>query len=499
MADINNIVTVNTTITTGGLIAREFGITLWISPNADLPASDPLRTYADLDQVEADFAAGSSPVLAATVYFGAEVTPKNLMIGRWIDTDIAAELVGGELPALATITAISDGSLIMNGQSVTAIDFSSDASYADVATTLETALLGAGVSVTVVFDSLTTSFTIETVAVGAAATLTFATTEGSGTDISDLFALSSTTAVSLSQGTDQQTIEEAFQNFQSINNIFYFVTLDSTENDTQTVIDLSTEIFDKIYFYFAESSDPQALVTNETTSTFAQLFAQQSSRTAGDWTPETSENLAIASAAFWSGQTNFEGTNSVPNTNLKNRPLIDPSILTTSQATELSRKRVNDFTPIGGGTTSQTVSNVYQFGYMFQNGIWQDIRYGVDWLSNAIQVAVLDLLIEVNRTPQTIEGQALIKETIETVCKQGITNGLLAPGIVSAPTKSQIISITGNSLFNGTLALGFLVFPQPLSTLSTQDRNARKMPPFYVWTKGSGAVNSVDINLIFDQ
>ncbi|MEE9451885.1 MAG: hypothetical protein V3V61_03905, partial [Gammaproteobacteria bacterium] len=123
---------------------------------------------------------------------------------RVLFPEFSSTLVGGTLPSLATITAISDGSLIMNGQPVTAIDFSSDVSYADIALTLQSALVAANVNVTVTADLLNTSLIVKTIAEGAV--LTYASTEGSGTDISDLFALSSTTSVSLKQGVTDELL-----------------------------------------------------------------------------------------------------------------------------------------------------------------------------------------------------------------------------------------------------------------------------------------------------
>jgi len=318
--------------------------------------------------------------------------------------------------------------------------------------------------------------------------------------------LTDDTAIQLNQGVDAETIEEAMAEFKELNDIFYFITLDTEYNDTSTSLDLSTWTFTRPYMYFTESSDTQALVTNDTTSIPAQLFAQQSERTSCDWTPAASttsglytENLSLSSAAKLSGGVNFNGSNSVINAALKKRPLIEASTLTTTQSTELDRKRVNRYVPIGGDTVSQTVRDIYEWGYCCANGIWQDIRYGVDWLVNAIQVDVLDGMLETDLIPQTIQGQMFIKGIIENTCKQGIINGLLAPGETSAIVTNQIITKTGNTDYNGTLANGYLVYPMPLSTMSEAERVARKLPIFYVWVKGSGAVNNVDIVLAFDQ
>ena len=505
MANVNDIVNVTATIETGGLSTRDFGITLFVTDDETLPSSDPLRIYSDLDGVAADFSETSAPYLAAQVYFAQSPFPRNFMVGRWITSDTAAVLTGNTLPDLSSITDVVDGGFVINDVDVEAMDFSGASSYSDVASIVETACTSAGLDVAVTYDSIITAIVITTNVTGATATLTYATAGTSTEDAASLLALREEDDASLTQGADAQTIAEAMENFVSINDIFYFITLDPAYKDTQTVIDLSTWVFDNVYMYFAESSDPACLETDDTSSIFAQLFEQESSRTAGDYTPATSDttalvvdNLAVSSAARLSS-VNFEGSNTLINPAFKNRPLIDPSSLTTSQTTELDRKRVNRFVTIGGGTVSSTTQNIYRQGYCFANNIWQDVRYGVDWLTNAIQVAVLDVLLTDDKVPQTIQGQALIQTTIESVCRQGVTNGLMAAGDVSDVVKSNIISITGNASFDGTLPLGYLVYPQALSTLSDDDRLARKLPPIYVWCKGSGAVNFIDIALYFNQ
>ncbi len=506
MTSISNIVNVNASIITGGLLRREFGITLFVTKDDTLPSNDPLRIYSGIDDVASDFADTSAPYLAAQVYFAQEPYPKNFMVGRWLHENTSAILTGGTLPSLPTLTAITDGSLELEGEQVTGMDFSSAVSYSDIANVVETQInASAAPTVTVTYDATSTSLIVTTVATGSGITLTYASSAGTGTDVSDTLALDSATAISLTQGADGQTIQEAMENFQDLNDIFYFITLDPIDKDTQTVIDLSTWVFDRAYIYYAESSDAQTLVTDDLTSNFALLFAQQSRRTSGDYTPALStnpalyaDNIAVSSAARLSS-VNFDGTDTLINPGLKNRPLIFPSTLTTSQETELDRKLVNRLTPVGGGTTSPTIENKYFWGYSFENGVWIDITYAIDWFVNAVQVDVFDLLSESDRIPQTIEGQTQVVEVIRGICDQAIRNGMIAPGELSAVATNSVKTITGNSAFNGVLSAGYLIYPQPLSTLSESNRIARKLPPFYVWLKGSGAVNYIDISILFDQ
>ena len=503
MADISSIVKIDEQIDTGGIARRDFGRTLFVTPDTTLGSSDRLKVYADIAGVALDFATTSEPYKAANIYFAQTPFPKNLLIGRWFKADSAAELIGGTLPTLTTIQAVVSGSLRLNAVDVSGMDFSSALSYADVATTLEAAIDAAGFAVSVVFDALTANFIITTDAVGVDATLTYASPTGSGTDVSQLFALDSDTATRLNQGVAAESIETAMGMFESINDTFYFITLDAIEKDSQTVIDLSTWVFDRPYMFIAESSDELVKESTDLTSIFYALFQQQSERTVGDWTPAQpvtsglfTDYLALSTAARASS-VNFDGVDTIINMTYRQRPLIDTSDLTATQSNVFDSKRVNRYVPVGGGTVSQTISDIYLKGYTFANSIRFMTRFGVDWFKNALQVACLNLLMSDPTLSQVPAGQATVKQVVTSVCNQAVINGFLAPGQVTSATQAQIIQVTGATNFDGTLPAGFLIFPQPISQLTEQEKIGGKSGVFYVWATGSGKIDFIEISLRF--
>lgn len=514
MANTNDIVDVSIQIGTNGLQARNFGVTLHVTTDDTLPPSNSLQVFTDFEDIQNTFAVGSEPYEAGEVYFGQDTVPANLLIGRWFDTPTAASLVGGVYTGtLADLQAISDGSLEINGDTITGIDLTSAVSFDDVTMALTAAMNGGtNTNGSAQYDAGTKRFSFVNNVVGAISTLTYASATGQGTDLSSLLLWDSATAQSLNQGQDLETIEEALARFQQINNTFYFITLTPQYNNTSIQTDLSAWVLAEqstnTYFYYAESTDPNVLNTDETSSIFADLFAQQSTRTAGDWNSPVSDGssnftnyLSVASASVFSNSAKQlnNGQNVLINPDSKPRALIQASIVTSTQQAELTRKRVNNFSPLAVGASSPTVEDIYREGYCFANDIWQDVRIGTDWWANAIQLSVLNLKLQSKRIPQTVQGQTQVVAAIDAPCQQAVRNGLLAPGQVSEVVKDQIISITGNSQFSGFLPQGYLIYPLPLSTLSESDRIARKLPIFYVWGKGSGAVNSIVIRGFLDQ
>ena len=130
---------------------------------------------------------------------------------------------------------------------------------------------------------------------------------------------------------------------------------------------------------------------------------------------------------------------------------------------------------------------------------WVDVRFWLDWLVNAIQLDVFNLLYASPRVPQTEIGTATIQGVIDSACQQGVRNGGIAPGILSAANILDVQQTTGNLDFDGFLPKGYLIYAPPFSQQSTSDRNARKSTPFKVWLKGSGAIHFVDIALIYEN
>ena len=102
---ISSIVDVKATIAPSGRIQRGFGRTLLLTTDTTLDAgAGRVGVFASMDEVARTFAADSSPYQAAQVYFSQVPYPRNLVIGRWINTRESARLTGGSPRALEQIT-----------------------------------------------------------------------------------------------------------------------------------------------------------------------------------------------------------------------------------------------------------------------------------------------------------------------------------------------------------------------------------------------------------
>lgn len=189
---------------------------------------------------------------------------------------------------------------------------------------------------------------------------------------------------------------------------------------------------------------------------------------------------AIASFFGRASTVNFNGSNTTITMKFKQEPGVRAETITETQASALKSKNVNVFVNYDNETA------IVQEGVM-ADGTFFDERQGLDWLENAVQTAVWNLLYtSATKVPQTDEGMNLIVTTIEAILDQAVTNGLVAPGVWNAAGFGQLKQ-------GDTLSKGFYCYAPPISSQSQADREARKSVPIQVAVKLAGAVHFVDV------
>ena len=100
---IQDIVEVRAQIKPRGAGGREFGRTLLFTTDPTLDAgAGRVQVFASMDEVARTFTPDSGPYQAAQVYFSQVPYPRNLVIGRWINTRESARLTGGSPASLET-------------------------------------------------------------------------------------------------------------------------------------------------------------------------------------------------------------------------------------------------------------------------------------------------------------------------------------------------------------------------------------------------------------
>jgi len=127
------------------------------------------------------------------------------------------------------------------------------------------------------------------------------------------------------------------------------------------------------------------------------------------------------------------------------------------------------------------------------SGKFFDERHGLDWLQNAIETNVFGYLYtRTTKVPQTDKGVAALVQQTEKALREGVNNGLLAPGVWNGMDLGEVSS-------GDFLPKGFYVYAQPVAEQNQSDREARKAPPIQVIAKGAGAIHFADITVTFER
>jgi len=447
-----------------------FGLLNLVGTSDVISIGERYRLYTDITSVAADFAVTDEEYLAAQVYFSQSPRPNQLMISRRAAANAPASLICGlnVEQTIANWNAITDGSLKISydgvEDAVGSLDFSSATTMAEVAAVIDTASAGAckWTGTRMVFETATT---------GSGSTITVLTAGATGTDISGL--LDGLAPVArVYAGIDAETMTAALTAIEDVYKGFYGVAGTKEINDTTNAEDAAAWCEARAKIFANSTSDLNCLDPLSTSDIAYEMKDQGYNRT---FTVFSRTEDYPALSVFARGATvNFEGTNTTLTLKFKLLPGIAPDEITASEVAALKGKNCNYYTYFAD---SRMLAEGQLAVGRFIDEVW-----GLDWLQNAVEVDVFNLLYQsVTKIPQTDKGTALIVATIERVLKQAVNNGLGAPGYVTVGTETLY------------LTKGFQVDAQSVADQSQADREARKAPPINFVLKGAGAIHSATV------
>lgn len=302
---------------------------------------------------------------------------------------------------------------------------------------------------------------------------------GTGTSIAGLLKGLSTQASAPVAGIAPETLAAGIAALINATGDWYAAELAEEGIDIQSCLDASAliEAQDKKRVIGYTITDTTVLDSSITTDLASRLSDLEYRRSFCQYS--SSSGQAIASFFARASTVNFEASNTTITMKFKQEPGVVAEILTQSQAQTLRSKNCNVFVAYDNETS------ILQEGVVASGAFFDEV-HGLDWLENAIQTAVYNLLYTRPKVPQTDDGTNLICTTIASVLSQSVTNGLVAPGKWNAAGFGQLRD-------GDYLSKGFYIFAPPVSSQSQADREARKSVPIQVAVKLAGAVHFVDV------
>ena len=484
--DISTLIRITTRISAGGVPRTAFGTGLLVSVDRSISAggTGKARIFSSVAEVQEVYDAGAV-VDAATVWFSADPLPQSLYVGNWANVDVSTTLRGGEPDTVAAI-ALTNASFAVNGSDVT-VDLSAATTYAAVATALQTAILAVGApftGATMVYDTDAFLLTLT----GADDIGYFGPhSAGTGVDISGLLGMTLAAGASYRVGHDQESVTDGVTEMVALATGGAPVALMLTDDapllaggvDTRDALAAFAEAGD--YMFGLRDSAAQAVAPNDATSHGARAFAASQGQTLACYT-KPGELPDIGALAALSAQ-NLNNPASIITLHPKPLPGVEFTSVTLPQLNELSRKRMNVLTSVGG-------QPAFLEGYTSRGGYWSDAVWALMWLKNEMELNIFNAMRASRRLTSGI-----LRDTVLQVMDVALRAGVIQPGRrFNAATRQDVITSTGNQMFSGVATNGYILWID--SNPTDLDREAR-IGRFKIWMTGSEAIHKVYGDLVF--
>lgn len=481
---VNRIVSVSIYLSPKAVPRRNFGV-LCVAGDSDvITGLERIRYYTSVDAVAEDFGMDAPEYQAAELYFSQKPKPKVLAIGRWIQTATPGILRGESATTeLDAWKAVANGAMTIEVDgveaSLTGLDFSGVTNLNGVASIIGAALSGAGQSgAACAWDG--SRFVVSTVATGSTAFMGYASAPASGSDISAMTGLTQAKAHTPIPGYDAETPAECAAELADVSGEWYGLTFAATApitDDEHVDVAAFIEATTKSRVCGFTITDPRAKSATFTNDLGSRLKALGYNRSLVLFSAVPHAVASLFGRAF---TVNFNGSKTTITLKFKQLPGVTAEFLKESEAKALGGKNINYFAEYDNDTA------IVEEGVVGSGAFFDEI-HGLDWLENAVQTNVWNLLYTSRtKVPQTEEGVNRIIARIASVMKQGVVNGLIAPGIWNADGFGQLRE--GDYLEDG-----YYIYSQPIVDQDQSEREQRKAPPIQSAVKLAGAIHFSDV------
>jgi hypothetical protein len=482
---------VGVNLTPAGAQAQNLSALLILSNNSVIDVSERFRTYSSISSVALDFGTSTPEYQAANLWFQQTPQPTSLKIGCVATSATQGRLVGAPLTAaeqlLSVFTAVTSGGFTYtrNGAAptnVTGINLSAAANLNAVASLITAALTGA----TMVWNAPNARFELTSAATGITSTISFLSAPGSGTDISGLLKMRSTSSGAYpANGQAAETVADAVAFFDlNFGQTWYaLMVIGATNADHLAVAPLIEAMANK-HVYGITTQESGSIVASSVTDIgflmaqfgYNRTFVQYSS---------TSPH-AVASLLSRIMTTDYTGNQTVITLAYKVEPGIIPENVNTNQADVLRNKKVNAFLAFDNDTA-------IILNGVASSGVFIDTVIGTDWLATTLQNIMYNALYTTTtKVPQTDAGTHLLVTLAESVLAQAVDNGLLAPGVWQSNGFGILKTLD-------YMPKGYYVFAPRIGTQNAVDRAARRSVPIQIAAKLAGAIHEISIAVTVNQ
>lgn len=396
----------------------------------------------------------------------------------------SAELTSGEI-TLADLYNVTDGAmtLVMNGATVNLYGLNF-ATYGSSLTLNEVAqILTAAIGSNGLVEVSGQSIVISTNQKGEGATIGYAHSASSITDLSSILALTQSTAASRVDGYTPGDLVSEVALIQTAarcagHSVFAW-TLDRQYRDTQDQKDFAdwAEAQDQAYFSACTNS-AQAYNTADTTNIGFYAHNKGYIKTSVMYhnNPQVYPDVSYAALAL---SVNYALENSTLTMKFKQLTGIETVPLTETQLSSLKARRINTYVSMGNS------SSVVREGVQSADSWFTDSHVNLSNYKEELQVEVFNVFMRNKKVKYTSAGQDLLVSAAAKINNRYIRNGTFA---------DREEETTDNETGYTTLP-ACTITPAPIYSATTSERANRVAPPIAIVAYEAGAFHSVAIDV----
>ena len=392
-------------------------------------------------------------------------------------------------------------------QQISGCDFSSAEDINGVVSVLSGKLTGVTVT------SAENKLIITTTETGSAATISYASTGGAGTDVSAMLGLTAASGANLTNGAETPVIdisamlgltqetgaslasfgykaggitEELAANrayIQSIGSNAYGWSLDAEYRDTQEAQDFASWVngLGVEGVTCIVTNNPSVLNASDT-SNIAYICNSMNYQGVATFYHDNAQVYPDVAYLATLQSVNYATANSVLDMKFKNLgsiPAVNLPDLNTNLST-LNNKRCNTIT-YWGTRDALCVRNGDQASSLWRSDLWVNV---CNYIAE-LKINVANVFLRNKKVPYTTAGQTLLTSAITKTCDAYVTNGSFADREYADSTAENGVS----------LAKAYTITPQPISSSTPAQRRAGIGTPYSIVLNDSGSMRSVAISI----
>ncbi len=461
-----------------------------LTKNTLLPTG-AARSFASASAVSDFFGPSSDEYAKAQIYFlgfdNSTIKPGKLWLAPYVDTDRAAWLQSGSLAGmtLAELQALSGVlTVTVDGTAFTSssINLATATSFSDAATKITAGFSGAG-KPTCSWNSVNSTFSLNSPTVGASSTITFAT----GTLSAGLKFTSATGAI-LSQGDVADTPATAMDSLKAqTQNWVSFTTLWEPNLAGKEAFATWTNAQNQRYSYVAWDTDGQAIVNGSTT-----CFGAIAKSLGYDGVVPVYNTASLA--VFVLGMIasiDFSQTNGRITTAFKSQSGFAATVSDEQIAANLLE---NGYSFYGDYATANDGFVFFNNGQMTGKWKWIDTFVNQVYLNSQFQLALMSLLTSVKSIPYNEQGYGLIRAAMIDPIQSALNFGSIRTGItLSESQKAQVNQAAGRNVASTIEQQGYYL---QILDPGAQVRGNRGTPVINFWYTDGGSVQKISLSSV---